>query len=157
GVLTGTHIYADNGTYIVKVIVNDDDLGTSGLETFTVNVNDVAPQLINVVGSTINENGVATVTANVEDPGILDTFSIDVNWQDGTPPDHITGLGRADSSGTVGTSYQWTAATRQIQLSHQYLDDGPSPGNGTASDLYKVALTVTDNFPKSTSTTADVV
>ena len=55
------------------------------------------------------------------------------------------------------TSYVWTAATRQIKLSHQYVDDGPSPGNGTASDTYHVALTVTDNFPKSTSTTADVI
>jgi PKD repeat protein len=158
GALTGTHIYADDGTYIVKVTVSDDDLGTSDVETFTVTVNDVAPQLINVVGSTINENGVATVTANVQDPGVLDTFSIDVNWQDGNASDQITGLGATDTSGTVGkTSYQWTAATRQIQLSHQYLDDGPSPGNNTASDTYHVALTVTDNFPISTSTTADVI
>ena len=87
-----------------KSLVTDDDSGVSDSGRFKVTVNDVPPQLINVVGSTINENGVATITAKIEDPGVNDTFSIDVNWQDGSATDHITGLGASDSSGTVGTN-----------------------------------------------------
>jgi PKD repeat protein len=158
GSLTGSHTYADDGIYTVKVTVTDDDGGISDVGTFKVTVKNVPPQLVNVTGSTVNENGVATVTAKVQDPGVNDTFTVDVNWQDGSAVDHVTGLGASDTSGTVGTTtYQWTALTRQLTLSHQYLDDGPSPGNGTLSDTYHVALTVTDNHPDSTSTTADVI
>src|SRR5205085_1563456 len=39
---------------------------------------------------------------------------------------------------------------------HQYLDDGASPGNATASDAYHVALTVSDDDTGSNVTSADV-
>src|SRR5262249_40601730 len=81
----------------------------------------------------------------ITDPGTRDVFSVDVNWQDGSS-DTITGLGLVNASGTVGgTTYVWTAATRQLQVSHQYLDDGPSPGNATSQDDYGVTLTAHDD------------
>ena len=151
----GTHTYADNGPYTVTVRIADDNMtanfvggvnGTDFVEQqFTVNVGNDIPQLVDVTGSTILENGIASVSATIVDDGAQDVFSVDVNWQDGTS-DAITGLGLTDTAGTVGgTAYTWIAATRQLQLSHQYLDDGSSPGNGTTQDDYGVALTPHDD------------
>ena len=110
GTLSGSHTYAEAGTYTVSVNVQDNNGGASGPQTFKVKVNNVPPQLINVTGSTIDENGVATVKATIQDPGVQDTFSVAVNWQD-FASDTITGLGTSDTSGFIGdTGYQWTAA-----------------------------------------------
>jgi len=151
----GTHIYADDGPYTVTIRIADDNMsanfvggvnGTDFVEQqFSVIVSNDTPQLVNITGSTILENGIATVTATIDDDGAVDVFSVDVNWQDGTS-DTIAGLGLSDAAGTVGgTSYTWTAATRQLQLQHQYLDDGVSPGNGTAQDDYSVQLVAHDD------------
>src|SRR5262249_8898649 len=50
------------------------------------------------------------------------------------------------STSTVGTTnYTWSASTRVLTLRHRYLDDGPSPGNGTPQDLYHPVITVTED------------
>ncbi|MCL4855377.1 MAG: hypothetical protein KJZ78_28780, partial [Bryobacteraceae bacterium] len=101
-----------------------------------------------ITGSTIDENGVATVTARIVDIGSLDTFTLQVNWSDDNAPQLITvpNLGFVDSSGIVnGTQYQWTAATRTIVLHHQYLDDGDVPGNGRPVDIHTVVLRAIDD------------
>jgi hypothetical protein len=149
-----SHQYLDDGAspgngtsqedYNVVLLVDDDDLG-SALQLPQVTVQNVAPQISDPANVTIQENGFATLVTTVTDPGTLDVFSVDVNWQDGTS-NTITGLGLANSSGTVGgTTFVWTAATRQLSVSHQYLDDGPSPGNGTSQENYNVSLTVSDD------------
>ncbi|HEX4412968.1 MAG TPA: PKD domain-containing protein, partial [Lacipirellulaceae bacterium] len=107
-----------------------------------IHVNNVAPTLTNISGDMINENSVATIKATIVDPSVTDTFEVHVDWLDGSTAT-ISGLGTADSSGAIGaTSYQWTAATRSLQLSHQYLDDGLTTA---PSDTYNVALTVKDS------------
>jgi hypothetical protein len=150
-----SHQYLDDGTspgngtaqdnYAVTLTSHDDDLGTSSVQTATVTVKNVGPQISDPADVTINENGSTTLTTTITDPGTRDVFSIDVNWQDGSS-DTITGLGLADAMGTIGgTTYVWTAATRQLQVTHQYLDDGPSPGNNTSQDNYGVTLTAHDD------------
>src|SRR5439155_1625324 len=54
GAVTGSHTYADDGTYQVTVTVLD-NFGDEDTKSFHVTVNNVAPQLINVTGSTIDE------------------------------------------------------------------------------------------------------
>jgi Ca2+-binding RTX toxin-like protein len=160
--LSLTHQYLDDnptGTasdnYTVSLSVTDDDTGTSSTSTSVI-ANNVAPLLVSVSGSTINENDVATVLATISDPGTLDTFSVTVNWGLGEgSPDTITGLGGTNLSGTVGgTSYIWTASTRLLSLTHQYLDDNPT---GTASDNYTVSLSVTDDDTGTSSTSTSVI
>ena len=125
-----SHQYLDDGAspgngtsqddYGVTLTVHDDDLGTGDLQTAVVTVQNVAPQISDPADTTINENGTAVLVTTLTDPGTLDVFSVDVNWQDGTS-DTITGLGLVDAAGTVGgTDVHWTAATRQLQVSHQY-------------------------------------
>jgi PKD repeat protein len=110
--------------------------------TTTVHVQNAAPTLTNITGDTINENSVATIKATIVDPSTTDTFEVHADWLDGSTAT-ISGLGAADATGTVGTtSYQWTAASRSLQLSHQYLDDGFTTA---ASDTYNVSLTAKDD------------
>ena len=91
----------------------------------TVIVNNVAPT-ITVTGDTINEGDTATIHGTITDPGILDDFTLTVNWGDGSP--------------TEIKSYP--AGTSSFTLNHQYTDDDPST---TPSDTYTVTVTVKDD------------
>jgi len=113
---------------------DDDYSGTTVLEVFdghlrdvdaaTVTVNNVAP-VITVVGDTINENGTATVSGTITDPSSLDTFTVVIDWGEGSPQ-----------------TYTYPAGTTTYSETHQYLDDNPT---GTPSDIYTVTVTVTDD------------
>lgn len=137
------HLYADNGIYTVTVGVTDDDGGV-GSDLAVVTVNNVAPQLQNVaVTSSINENGIATLTGIVIDPGILDTFILDVNWGDLLSPNNVETYTFAASA----------LGSQPFTLTHKYLDDNPS---GTASDTYAIGLTITDDDRGTASSSAAV-
>ncbi|HEX7152518.1 MAG TPA: DNA/RNA non-specific endonuclease [Thermoanaerobaculia bacterium] len=93
----------DNGSYVVTVTVTDGTASAS--DSATVNVSNLAPVLssLAVSATTINENGIVTVTGSISDAGSADTHSVTVNWGDGT-------------TSTI-------AAAGAFSLSHQYLDD----------------------------------
>jgi PKD repeat protein len=132
------------GMHTVKGRIIDKNGGYTDYNT-TITINNVAPELVNisVADATIDEGQTAQITMKIDDPGTLDTFEVDVNWQDGGGIDTITGLGAANSSGTVGdTAYEWNAATRELVVRHLYQDDNPSI---TSSDLYQVQLAVRDD------------
>ncbi|HEY3392612.1 MAG TPA: PKD domain-containing protein [Lacipirellulaceae bacterium] len=133
----------EDGPAIVSVRgrIIDKDGGYTDYVT-QIDVVNVSPGLVNITGDQIDEGDVATIFARVVDASPRDVFEIDVDWRDGTTAT-ITGLGSANASGTVGdTQYKWTAATRELRLSHRYLDDDPT---GTLSDTYGVMLTVRDD------------
>jgi hypothetical protein len=94
----------------------------------------VPPSLQNVaVTSPIDENGFASLSGRISDPGILDNFVLTVNWGDagaGQPPDIVT--------------YNLAAGTLNFDVSHQFL----SPGN------YTVSTFVTDKDGGVSPTTA---
>ena len=76
---------SDNST--IKVTVKDKD-NDSDDASKSITVHNVAPTLSNVgVTSPINENGAATLTGNITDPGTLDTFTLVINWGDGSVPE----------------------------------------------------------------------
>ncbi|HEX5470569.1 MAG TPA: hypothetical protein VFW73_01725 [Lacipirellulaceae bacterium] len=121
GVAPGNGTVSDIST--IGVTVLDDD-SQSGSDTSMLTVHNVAPSILNLTGDTINEGGVATVTLNVDDPSRLDIFTVNVDWKDGSTAT-IGGLGTTDiDQGISGTTlYTWTAATRQLTLSHLYPDN----------------------------------
>jgi PKD repeat protein len=126
---------------IVRARIIDKDGGYTDYFT-EIEVNNVPPALTDIAGDNIDEGEVATIVARVVDPSPRDVFDFDVDWLDGTS-DTIPGLGAVDANGTVGgTEYQWTAATRELRLSHRYADDGLT---AMSSDTYGVMLTVRDD------------
>ena len=128
-----------SNTYTISVTVTDDDTG-SGSDTETATVNNVAPTLVLDPVLTINEDGEATLTGTISDPGTLDTFTLDVNWGDPLSPDNVE-------------QYTFDASTTGSQtftLIHQYLDDNPT---GDASNTYTISATVTDDDTGSGSDT----
>ena len=120
---TLNHVYADNGSYTVTVCVSDDD-GAEGCDYLTVTVENVAPTAT-ANGNVIDENDQATVSGTITDPGIQDSFTVMIDWGEGTPE-----------------TFAYPAGTTSYNKQHQYLDDNPT---GTSSDVYKIDVTVTDD------------
>ena len=122
----------DNGTYVVTLAITDDDTGV-GTDTQTITVTNVAPTLTSVAAtSVINENGTATVTGLLSDPGTADTFTLTVDWGDPLSPSNVETYTFAASAG----------GSQPFTLMHQYLDDNPT---GTAADDYTIGLVAADN------------
>jgi PKD repeat protein len=83
--LDQTHIFNDEGTYVVKLTVTDDD-SASGVVEVPITVNNVAPTA--VLGNNVPqpEGSDVTVTfTDIFDPGTSDTFTYSFDWDnDGT-------------------------------------------------------------------------
>jgi hypothetical protein len=77
----------------------------------------------------IDENGSVTLSGSFTDPGLPDSFTV------------VIDLGPGQGTTTVNLA----ASETTFSASHQFLDDGASPGNGTPSDVYQVSVTVTDD------------
>ena len=125
-----THRYLDDGDsgvptwdYTVTVTVTDKDGGV-GTAATVVTVNNVAP-VVTAEGDIIDENGTATVSGTIIDPGTLDTFTVVIDWGEGDP-----------------VNYTYPAGSTTFSETHQYLDDDPT---GTPSDIYVITVTVTDD------------
>ena len=118
------HTYNDDGPYQVTLTVVD-DYGFESSITNEVSVINVAPTIMSLTGDIIDENGVATVSGTFSDPGTLDSFDVTIHWEEGESITYSYGVGASSFS-----------------ESHKYLDDNPS---GTASDVYSVDVTVTDD------------
>jgi hypothetical protein len=143
GVVSGTHVYADDGLYPVVVTLTDDD-GASVSDSLTVTVSNMAPVLstsgtVRAVDEGIPSKLERSITISkvtvwfegwvFTDKGTLDTHTATIDWGDGTveagnvveqpfgPPGSTAGM-----SGT-------------IQGSHVYADNG----------TYTVKVTVTDD------------
>jgi PKD repeat protein len=82
GSLTPTHVYADNGVYMVTLTVTDDD-GGMGSDTLTVTVNNVAPTTEAGANTTISPTDLFYLMASFTDPGIADTHTATIEWGDG--------------------------------------------------------------------------
>ncbi len=96
----------------------------------------MATPTLDVSGAATYENDFATVTGTISDPGTQDTFTLSVDWGDGTTETYLYGTGTASFS-----------------VSHQYLDDNPT---ATPYDDYAVSLTLTDDDTGATTGSATV-
>ena len=129
-----SHVYLDDnptGTasdvYSISVTVSDDDLASASAST-NVTINNVAPSgvTLSAVPGTLNENDVTSLSGSFTDPGTLDTFSVVINWGDGS----------------ANTTLNLAAGVTTFSANHQYLDDNPT---ATASDVNTISVTVTDD------------
>ena len=108
-----------NDVRVISVTLADDDTGEVS-DTASLTIANVAPSLENLSSTDVNENGITTLTGNIVDPGSLDTFSLEVDWGDGT----------------VVETFAYAAGTVNFSETHQYLDDDPS---GTTSDTHVIS------------------
>jgi len=168
GAFTVEHQYLDDGltpggipqhTYTISAEATDSTNEMSGQEQTTVLVNNVNPSVMLNSTAAIDENGTATLTGMFTDPGTLDTFTLVVDWDDpNNGADSTFALGTISSLNTGDTINSSTdsavltltdvdAANDKVSYSvqHQYLDDGPDPGNGTVEDTSTIEVTVTDD------------
>ncbi len=129
-------------TYTISVSVTGDDLSSDSAMT-TVLVKNVAPELTFDPLAMIDENGTAFLSGTISDPGTLDTFTIEVDWDDPLSPNNMQSF----ALGTVALTeaadgINWDPTTRMFSLSHQYLDDNPS---GTTNDTYTIRVKAADD------------
>ncbi|HZL91347.1 MAG TPA: PKD domain-containing protein [Pirellulaceae bacterium] len=82
--LSLSHVYADNGSFIVTVVVRDQgDL--TGTATQSVSVNNVAPQNLAIGGATTGVRGqTLSFFASFFDPGSADTHEVAWDFGDGS-------------------------------------------------------------------------
>lgn len=116
----------DGGNYQVSLRVKDDDSG-QGTAVASIVVANVAPDLRNASATaSVNENQKAvTLRGDIVDPGLADTFSVTVDWGDGSTE-----------------TFSYPAGTASFAESHMYLDDAPT---GTAWDSYTIRVTLSDD------------
>jgi Ca2+-binding RTX toxin-like protein len=136
---TGAISYsAIDGPNSVPLTVRVTDNGVPSLydeESLTINVTNIAPSNLSLDPSVgvIDENSFVTLSGSFDDPGILDSHTVEINWGDGTSDVVSRGANVLDFSS-----------------SHRYLD------NLTGDAPYTIAVTVTDKDGDSGSGQTDV-
>ncbi len=102
--------------------------------TMTVSVLNMAPTLSNLALSRamVNEGGSVTLTGNISDPASADSFSLEINWGDGSAVQTVSR----------------PAGSTSFSVAHTYADDNPT---GTASDVNTISVKLSDDNGASAS------
>ena len=102
-----THRFVDDGQWTIAVTAVDEDSIYTAVKD--VGMSNAAPELSVLVDplSPIAENDLATLTATIAEPGVLDSFVLEVQWGDGAEE-----------------SFSLPAGTTTVTLVHRYADDG---------------------------------
>ena len=120
-----TWSWPDDGSYPIRLRVFDYD-GGQDTDTTSVTINNVDPALGNLAATDCVEGNSTTFSGTITDPGALDTFTLHVDWGDGTPIE----------------VFGYPAGATAFSETHPYRDDDPS---GTPQDPYTITVTLTDD------------
>ncbi|TWT77630.1 PKD domain protein [Posidoniimonas polymericola] len=137
-----THQYLDDNSFATPVdlytigVTATDDEGASGYAETTVQVSNVAPKVESLSATSIQENGVTTLSGRIIEPGTQDLLRMVITWGDPGSPDQLQYV-RFDAP---PADFQYDPSTGQFSLTHQYLDD-PA---GTP-DTYEIRVNVLDD------------
>ncbi len=128
---TQTHAYSTAGTDTVTVTITDPN-GITGSDTFTVSV--YAPPVLTPPSNQSAGKGITTALAlgSFSQPGVAGTWSVDVNWGDGTH-DTVFSISTQGSLGIQGHTYA-AAGTDTVKVT---LTD---PYGNTDSDTFTVSV-----------------
>ena len=130
GRIDGSHTYADNGSFTATITLTDDDGGVV-TESFLAVVSNVTPKIENLTATDTTENGISLLRGDIVDPGVLDSFTLQVDWGDGETE-----------------TFTLAAGTTSFLKTHFYLDDDPT---GTPVDTPTITVTLTDKDGGSTT------
>ncbi|MFC1604920.1 PKD domain-containing protein [Planctomycetota bacterium] len=129
GTVDGSHVYADNGTYIVEVTITDDD-GAVAMGTFTITVLNVVPTVTACIDQTIDEGQLLSLNVAVfNDLGTLDTHTATIDWGDGSPIEPCSVI-----ESPYGPPGSTLGADGVISGSHVYADNGTFIATVTVTD-----------------------
>lgn len=122
-----SHLYADNGSYPISLTVSDNNGGTFS-SNLVVTVNNTPPfgLALQVTPDAIVENNSVSLAGTFSDPGVLDLYTVSIDWGDGSSK-LIKDLAAGETAFTAD---------------HVYLDDSPT---ATPWDTCSITVTVTDN------------
>jgi PKD repeat protein len=118
-----SHRFADDGLHSIRITAFDEDGSTQASKQ--VSVLNAAPTLSDLAVSSSSEGAITVLSGSITDPGLLDSFSLGIDWGDGT-----------------SESVALAAGTSRFALNHRYLDDDPS---GTPADIRSIAVTLRDD------------
>jgi PKD repeat protein len=133
GTIAGSHIYNDNGIYLVTVTVYDDDGGTAD-NTLIITVLNLAP-LIDITNTVYIYDGYKLYLENIEftDPGTADTHTATIDWDDSAGDPAVAGtVVETHGSGTISGSHQYTVNSAPTIVITIIDDDGSS----SSIDIY---------------------
>jgi PKD repeat protein len=116
-----THIYGDDGVYLVTLRVTD-DAGANGTNTCNITVLNVAPTIDSIIAPSGNEGSSITFTANASDPA-SDDLTFTWNWGDGTS-DTVTIYYNNGVSSDPYPSPDINPMDITDTVNHTYNDDG---------------------------------
>ncbi|MBP1620394.1 MAG: hypothetical protein H6Q02_1161 [Acidobacteria bacterium] len=118
-----SHMYADNGVYLVTVTVVDDD-GAVGGDTVTVTVGNVPPAVgpITAPLDPVAVSAAIDVSAAFGDAGVMDTHTALWDWGDGA--NSAGSVSEAAGSGTVAGTHTYAAAGVFVVSLTVFDDDG---------------------------------
>ena len=124
-----THQYLDdNGPAAaqptITVLLVDDDNG-GDLDFISPTISNIAPEILNLAVTDTLENGSVTLFGQIVDPGTQDSFTLTVDWGDGTVD-----------------NFNYAAGSTLFSETHQYLDDDPT---GTFTDTPTITVTLRDD------------
>src|SRR5713101_3719407 len=141
---SATHRYLDDnpsGTpsdnYTISVTVMD-EAGGAASATTTIQVDNVPPLFSSVaITPSIFANGTATLTGSFFDPGALDTFTLAVDWGDGSGAQT---LNLAAGSTSFNLSHQYTVANTNASVTLTLTDDDTGTATTNATVQIKSAV-----------------
>ncbi|MEM0449120.1 MAG: PKD domain-containing protein [Methanomassiliicoccales archaeon] len=137
-----SHMYVDDGEYILNVTVGDDD-GGIGSASATIKVNNVAPQILSVecpldpvrIGSAVYFKVTWT------DPGVLDTQVVEWSWSDGSST-----LIEINTGGNGSSTTQHTFTSPGVYLITVKVTDKDGGSDLAACENYVVVYDPTTGF-----------
>jgi hypothetical protein len=100
----------DSGAIPIGLRVTDAE-GSEGFDAGTITVANVAPSLADLRANTFLAGETVTLSGEITDPGTLDTFTLTVDWGDGSAVD----------------VFHYPAATSAFSETHTFLSGGASP------------------------------
>lgn len=126
-----SHVYLDDSpsgtaadSYSIDIQILDDD-GGSDSATLETLVSNAPPSLTALSASDVDENGTTSLTGTFTDATTEDTYTVTINWGEGSPE-----------------VLQLPAGSTAFNATHQYLDDNPT---GTDGDVYTIHVEVADD------------
>jgi len=133
------HGYLDDGTFIVTVNIVDDD-GGIGAASFRVTVTNVPPKVRAGSGAMLYSGQTYRLAARFDDPGVMDQFRSDINWDDGNTGPGLMGF--AAGHGSVDADHRYfEPRSYKVQVS-VIDDDGGAGSDAVTINVRRVPMSI---------------